>query len=485
MKKPSLQYVRFEDSSVLRKFTILFILMSLTPMSVLYYFYHDIKSTGNISISLDMYSVMLIFVILGILLGFFKMRSILVELINLVHANRKAMENILTPDQIEKIKYDQNEISVLAASFSQITAKLDENVKSLQVAKKTLHTMLNKIGHGISNMQNIDTFLELIMETVTDAMNAKEGVLILIDKGQESFTIKTVYGHDYQIDQSRIPLDDQSVLNLIIKTKSPVIVNAREVCQVEEKMQDLIKPPLICAPLILREKVVGIIIISGSVTGHNFKEEDKGLLQNLASQTAIAIQNAELNRNMEKTYFETISALALAVDAKDKYSRGHLDRVAGYCMMIADKLGLDQEDARTLRDAARLHDIGKIGVPDSLLTKEGTLTADETEMMRRHPEIGESIIKPISSLAHLCDLIRHHHEKLDGTGYPDGLNADEISPLVRILAIADIFDALTTSRPYRSKMSHDKACSVLREMKTEIDQDIVEVFIEALETRQG
>ena len=108
--------------------------------------------------------------------------------------------------------------------------------------------------------------------------------------------------------------------------------------------------------------------------------------------------NSQLNRDMEKTYFETISALALAVDAKDKYSRGHLDRVAEYCVQIANKMGLDDEEIATLRNAARLHDLGKIGIPDEILGKPGPLTDQEMDLMKKHAEIGEGIIKPIHSL---------------------------------------------------------------------------------------
>ena len=136
------------------------------------------------------------------------------------------------------------------------------------------------------------------------------------------------------------------------------------------------------------------------------------------------------------------------------------------------------------RDAARLHDLGKIGIPDEVLKKEGPLSDHEWVLMRKHPEIGESIIKTIHSLHHLCDIIRRHHEKLDGSGYPDGLKKDDITPLVRITTIADIFDALTTNRSYRAKMTHKEACQTLRNMQDQLDQEIVEIFIETLQEQK-
>ena len=200
----------------------------------------------------------------------------------------------------------------------------------------------------------------------------------------------------------------------------------------------------------------------------------------MALQTAVAIENSRLSEDVEKTYFETISALALAVDAKDKYSRGHLDRVAKYVVQIGEALKLSRQEITLLRDAARLHDVGKIGVPDEILLKPAPLTTAEMDIMKKHPEVGESIIKPIRSLRVLCDIIRHHHEKLNGNGYPDGLKGSEISHLVRITTVADIFDALTTDRPYRSRFSVEEAFKELRKMKEEVDQNIVEIFIKTL-----
>ena len=200
------------------------------------------------------------------------------------------------------------------------------------------------------------------------------------------------------------------------------------------------------------------------------------LFHNLALQTAVAIENSRLNEDAERTYFETISALALAVEAKDPYSRGHSDRVAKFVVQIGKHLNLSPEDLHILRDAAKLHDLGKIGVIDKVLKKEGPLTEQEMAMMRKHSEIGEGIIKPIRSLRNLCDLVRHHHEKLNGNGYPDGIKGEEIHRLVRILTVADIYDALTSTRSYRSAFTADKAFEELRKMKDQVDQEIVEAF---------
>ena len=470
-----------EHTSILRKFTVLFLLMSVIPTCLLYYFYIQIREKGTLQITAADFNLTLTFVVLGVILGYFSMRNVLGQLIELTNANKKALEDVLSPEKIRELSYEKNEIAVLAQSFTAITDKLEENVKSLELAKRTLQSIMDKVGQGISNMENIDTFLELILETVTEAMAGKVGVLLLADRDQKDFWVKAVYGAKYDERQVvRFAAQEGSLFHKVAATRNSLSID-RLSGEIEEfkGYKNLFRAPMICAPLMSKDKVIGFITVSDRPSG-DFEENERNLLFNLASQTAVAIENSRLNMDAEKTYFETISALALAVDAKDKYSRGHLDRVAYYSVQIAKKMGLDDEEIQTLRDAARLHDLGKIGIPDEVLGKRGPLTDQENDLMGKHPEIGESIIKPIHSLNHLCDIIRHHHEKIDGSGYPDGLRGDEITPLVRITTVADIFDALTTDRPYRERFSREKAFEVLREMKDngQLAKDIVEIFIE-------
>ncbi len=471
-----------QDASIVRKFTILFLLMSVIPTVVLYYFYMQIKEYGQLQLTVNEFNLTLTFIVLGVVVGYASMREVLKQLVQVTEANRRALESVLSPEKIRQLSQEQNEIAVLAQSFSAITERLEENVRSLELSRKTLHAVMSKIGQGISNMQNIDTFLGLILETVTDGLEGKVGTLLVLEEDKKTLTTRGVYGSSVESRRQR-PIDvrEGTTLSSVLASRRPLLfpeipTDIKEV----KSLAYLAMTPMVCAPLVMKEKVLGMIIVGGRKSEEMFEEDEINLLANVAAQTAVSIENARLNKDMEKTYFETISALALAVDAKDRYSRGHLDRVADTCVMIARKLGLDAQDIQTLRDAARLHDIGKIGIPDEVLQKKERLNEQEWLLMYKHPEIGESIIKPISSLNQLCDIIRHHHEKLDGTGYPDGLKGDAISPLVRITTIADIYDALTSDRPYRDRMSPAQACDELRKMGGKIDQDIVEVFTETL-----
>lgn len=485
LEQPKVKVVgSIEHTSILRKFTILFLLMSVIPMVVLYYFYVQVVNHGSIELSAAEFNLTLTFIVLGVIVGYASMRRVLKQLVEITEANRKALQSVLSPEKVRQLSEEQNEVAVLAQAFSAITERLEDNVRSLELARRTLQSVMSKVGQGISNMQNIDAFLELILETVTDGLSGKSGTLLLVNEdNKDLLNIQSVYGAELDSQkQNSIELTAAPIFRSILEARKPVVFTESSLFEGKDLQpySSLWTAPFICAPLIRHDKSYGVIIVSGRKTQGTFEESELNLLANVASQTAVSIENSRLNQDMEKTYFETISALALAVDAKDRYSRGHLDRVADHCVLIATKLGLDEGDIQTLRDAARLHDLGKIGIPDEVLQKKAPLTEQEQMLMRKHPEIGESIIKPIRSLSHLCDIIRHHHEKLDGSGYPDGLKGDDITPLVRITTIADIYDALTSDRPYRQRMSLREACEELRKMKGKIDQDIVEVFAEAL-----
>lgn len=158
-----------------------------------------------------------------------------------------------------------------------------------------------------------------------------------------------------------------------------------------------------------------------------------------------------------------IFALARAIEAKDKYTQGHTERVSQFALLLAHHMGLSEQDQNALYKGGILHDIGKIAVPDAILNKPGRLTVEEFDTIRTHPDRGEKICKPLNSMRTALPVVRHHHEKLDGTGYPDGLSGDNIHVTARIMTVVDVYDALTTDRAYRKALSHGEAFSILEE----------------------
>lgn len=184
---------------------------------------------------------------------------------------------------------------------------------------------------------------------------------------------------------------------------------------------------------------------------------------------------------LEEFYDEAIRALVAAVEARDPYTRGHSVRVSRYAVMIGEGLGLTPEQLRILRYAGLLHDIGKLAVEDRILRKAGPLTPEEREAIKQHPVVGAAILGSAGSFAALVPAVRHHHERFDGTGYPDGLAGDAIPVEARILAVADAFDAMTSDRPYRPALARDVACErLIRGRGTQFDPEVVDTFLECV-----
>jgi len=190
----------------------------------------------------------------------------------------------------------------------------------------------------------------------------------------------------------------------------------------------------------------------------------------------------EYNKETENTK-SLLIALANVIEAKDKYTDGHTRRVGIISRKLGERLGLNEEKLNYLEIAGMIHDIGKVGVPESILNKPGKLTNEEYEIIKKHSEIGETILKPLNSLKAYLDPIRHHHEKLNGSGYPDGLKGVDISIETRIIGVADIFDALYSDRPYRDKLPLDNVKDIFINDVNRgcLDEDVVQALFEMID----
>ena len=196
----------------------------------------------------------------------------------------------------------------------------------------------------------------------------------------------------------------------------------------------------------------------------------------------INLELKDTNDKLEKAYLDSIETLRHTIEAKDIYTRGHSDRVAEISVLIGKRLGLSDEDIRTLHVGGLFHDIGKIGVPDSILQKDGKLTDEEFDQIKQHPNIGVHILSNSSIFDDILPIVKHHHEKFDGTGYPDKLSGENIPYLARIAAVADSFDAMSSKRAYRDSLPLEKIISeFMRCRGTQFDPNIDDVFIDILE----
>ncbi|HUV36289.1 MAG TPA: HD domain-containing phosphohydrolase [Patescibacteria group bacterium] len=229
-----------------------------------------------------------------------------------------------------------------------------------------------------------------------------------------------------------------------------------------------------CFPLIVKSQLIGIVFVGEKVSDQPYSEHDFDLLKSICNSAATGFENSRLYLELQSTYLSTIKVLVSTIEAKDSYTRGHTERVAEYARMLADEIGLSKRDKEIVSFGAALHDIGKLGVYEDILNKPGDLTENEWVIVRSHPEVGAKIIQNMKFLKSACDLVRHHHERLDGKGYPDGLRGDEISIGARIVAVADSFDAMTSDRPYRKAYSIDTAISKLKFQGEKFDVGIVD-----------
>lgn len=247
-----------------------------------------------------------------------------------------------------------------------------------------------------------------------------------------------------------------------------------------------------CIPSYFRDDLLGILLLGKKKSGKSFAKDELNFFVALASDVTMAIRNAQLFEELQeeldkkhRLFIHTTVALAAAIDAKDHYTHGHTSRVTDLSLKIAKKLlskkkkGADLKFLENLHIAALLHDIGKIGVSESILNKQGPLTEEERKKIQEHPIVGVSILQPINELEEAIKGVKYHHERYDGKGYPDGLKGNKIPHIANIIAVADTFDAMITDRPYRKGLNKCDAIEEIKRVKgTQLAPDAAEALIE-------
>jgi diguanylate cyclase (GGDEF)-like protein/putative nucleotidyltransferase with HDIG domain len=237
-------------------------------------------------------------------------------------------------------------------------------------------------------------------------------------------------------------------------------------------------PDLALAPLRMEGTLDGFISVRDPLDSGHSSEELLRLLGGISHQASVALERAQSYENLEDTFVSTVEALANALEANDEYTSSHTRSITDMALKVAGELGFDAPALKRVELGALFHDIGKIGVPTSILLKPGPLTEEERKIIELHPELGERILEPIDRLAEVRRIVRSCHERWDGDGYPDGKAGDEIPIESRIIFVCDAFHAMTTDRPYRKRLPVDEACRRLREATgTQFDPEVVDVFL--------
>jgi putative nucleotidyltransferase with HDIG domain len=235
---------------------------------------------------------------------------------------------------------------------------------------------------------------------------------------------------------------------------------------------------VLCVLLRTPRKKLGVLHLDRSPLQKPFTEDDLHLADALAANVSAGIESAQLLRKERNLFFNTITILAQAVELRDNYTGGHTNRVTNYSLLLAKELDLSEEEVHLIKIGTPLHDIGKIGIDDAILRKPGRLTAEEFKTMQSHTVQGAKILETIPDLHSVIPIVRSHHERWDGRGYPDGLLGEAIPSLARIVAVADAFDAMTSDRPYRKGMPADIAFAEVRKQSgLQFDPKCAEAFL--------
>ena len=414
--------------------------------------------------------------------GYFIVRHMIRSVLTVAEKARALATGQLTKE-IEVTEH--NEIGELARSFNRITHELEHKIEELESSRQLVKRLLSRIGTAMNSYEGIDNLMSLILENSTAAMEAQVGTLMLVDGERQELTVKTTWSTNGQTADPgfRLKLGD-GVPGWVAREGRPMrgraLASALGFSNTETGDHAVLS-----VPLKLRDKPIGVLSVLRSDLSKPFADDDEMLLSSISSQVAVAIENYRLNMDVERTYLETIMALALAVEAKDPYSAGHSKRVGFYASQIGEEMGLDAETLRMLNDGGVLHDIGKIGIKDEILLKQAALTLDEQHIMQQHSVIGEAIVKPVRSLQRVVSLVRHHHERVDGAGYPDQLAGEAIPLGARILTVADSYDSMVTDRPYRKRLPVDTAKAELQQLSgQQFDAQVVQAFLRVLARKE-
>ena len=325
--------------------------------------------------------------------------------------------------------------------------------------------LFEKIWKKLGSARRIDTLISSITHMTRCALNGTASSLFLLDEDSQMLALKFADGPVGK-QMKRFQLSTQNgIAGWVARTGRPMIVNnVNDDQRFNRQVDDVtgfVTRSIICAPLVISGKTIGIIEVINKVGGADFNGQDMQTLTGAAATAALMIDNIQLHSSLQDSYKTTVNALVSLADAKETYGSGHSQRVAEYAMMGANYLSLPELEKQAIEYAAILHDIGKMRIPDSVLNKTEGLTHEDWEMIRQHPAVGYNLLKDVPFLAEASKLILCHHERYDGKGYPRGLKGEGIPMGARLIAVADAFDNMTTEHCYRASLGRKHAFTEL------------------------
>jgi len=331
----------------------------------------------------------------------------------------------------------------------------------------------------INSSLDIETVLNYAMATVEEALQAEASAIFEVDNDNGDLYFRLARGERAdQVKTLRLK-KGEGVAGWVASTGQPVIVPDTEADPRFNPDLDAKSGfhtrSLLSVPLRHQDRLLGVIQVLNKRPPLEFDQDDLELLTLIAQPIAVALANARAYTRLAQVSQQVIKTLSMTVELRDPYTAGHQRRVAQMAVAIAQELGLSQERQESLRIACTLHDIGKIVVPAEILSKPGRINPLEQELVKSHSRVGYEILKEIDFPEEIADMVLQHHERLDGSGYPAGLQGEAISLEARIIAVADVMEAMTFHRPYRPGLGVDKALEeISRERGQVLDAEVVD-----------
>ena len=375
-------------------------------------------------------------------------------------------------------QFDEDDVRLLEVLAGHAAVAV-ENARLYEAARREAEgaTALLEFGRALASEASLDEILQRVAELSAGILGSPRTSVWLEDEaGWLAFGAAHGYGAEQRahVEKRRIRAADTRAAHTGLE---PFVLTAEEIAQQES---DPIAPGVSYAVARFEVEGRGGSILA-AIESEDFGERELRLLGGIAHQAKLAIANASSYEGLERTFVSTVEALANALEASDEYTSRHARWITDLALHVGRKLGLDVAGLKQLELGALLHDIGKIGIPNDVLSKPGRLTIEERAVIQTHPTLGERIIAPIDRLQDVRPIVRHCHERWDGRGYPDGLAGEDIPLESRIILVCDAYHAMTTDRPYRKRLSHPEAVRRLREgAGTQFDSRVVEICLGVL-----
>jgi PAS domain S-box-containing protein/putative nucleotidyltransferase with HDIG domain len=358
-----------------------------------------------------------------------------------------------------------------------------KRVESALIETNRRLEILNGFSHKLASTLELLEIYKTCVNAVTEKLGFYGCIYFMMEKNERFYRIMEYSGEYFQRKENleQFSFIHRNMELLLNKEVDGILLNYNQVQQTL-----IIKRPWVGPQEKYREAYLQELSVGGQVEGlilvisrNSFLQEEVDILRSIGHTAAVAVENALLLVESKNNYVQTIDALIAAIEAKDQYTRGHSQRVSGLAVQIAKKMGMSRQQAEELRIAGILHDIGKIGISDSILQKKGPLTKEEYDEIKKHPAISNKILYPIGLSDRILKAIAFHHERFDGRGYPFGLTNESLGMEPQIIAVADAFDAMTSSRPYREPLSLVTAVKELENNKgTQFHPDIVDIMVQ-------